>query len=88
MSGIVFAGLLLAVFGPQWIERPTLGPALIVGMSSVAAPFLLMQPGMGMGIAARFTARPALARLNSVITHAVFGVGLYIAGWTMKAMHA
>lgn len=87
VSGIVFAGLLLAVFGTQWIEQPTLGPALIVGVGSVAAPFLLMQPGMGMGIAARFTARPALARLNSVITHAVFGVGLYAAGWAMKAMH-
>lgn len=86
VSGIVFAGLLLAAFGTQWIEQPTLGPALIIGMGSIAAPFLLMQPGMGMGIAARLTARPALARLNSVITHAVFGVGLYAAGWAMKAM--
>ena len=85
-SGIFFAGLLLAVFGIQWIEQPTLGPALIIGTGSIAAPILLMQPGMGMGIAARLTARPALARLNSVITLAVFGVGLYAAVWAMKAM--
>jgi hypothetical protein len=87
VSGIVFAGVLLGVFGTQWIDQPTLGPALIVGMGSVAAPFLLMQPGMGMGVAARLASRPMCARLNSVITHAVFGVGLYAAGWAMKAMH-
>jgi len=88
VSGVVFAGILLAVFGIQWIDQPALGPALIVGMGSVAAPFLLMQPGMGMGIAARLTTRPAIARLNSVITHAVFGVGLYVASWAMKAIRA
>jgi hypothetical protein len=85
-SGMVFAGLLLAVFGIHWIGQPTLGPALIVGIGSVAAPFLLMQPGMGMGIAARLATRPALARLNSLVTHAVFGVGLSAAGWMVKAM--
>jgi hypothetical protein len=85
-SGIVFAGLLLAVFGVDWTRQPTLVPALIVGIGSVAAPFLLMQPGMGMGIAARLAPRPALARLNSLVTHAVFGIGLYTAGWTMKAV--
>ena len=87
VSGIVFAGVLLAIFGIAWIDQPTLGPALIVGMGSLAAPFLLMQPGMGMGVAARFASRPMRARLNSVITHAVFGVGLYAAGWAMKAMN-
>lgn len=85
-SGIAFSGLLLAVFGVDWTRQPTLVPALVVGIGSVAAPFLLMQPGMGMGIAARLAPRPALARLNSLVTHAVFGVGLYAAGWTMKAV--
>ena len=86
LSGIVFAGVLLAVFGTPWVDQPTLGPALIVGIGSVAAPFLLMQPGMGMGIAARFAPRPGRARINSLITHAVFGVGLYASGWTVKAV--
>ncbi len=56
--GIAFAGVLLAVWGAGWAARPTLGPALAVGLGSVAAPFLLMQPGMGAGIAARRTPRP------------------------------
>lgn len=45
----------------------------------MAAPFLLMQPGMGAGIAASRTPRPTIARLHSLLTHAIFGLGLYAA---------
>ena len=73
--GIAFAGLLVVLQGPQ----PTLASALMVGIGTVAAPFLLMQPGMGAGIAASRTPRPNAARLQSLATHAVFGFGLYAA---------
>jgi len=78
LIGIAFAGVLLAGWGPDWVCDPTIGPALIVGIGSVAAPFFVMQPAMGAGIAASRTPRPAAARLHSVITHAVFGLGLYV----------
>ncbi|NIA67732.1 DUF2938 domain-containing protein [Pelagibius litoralis] len=81
LIGIVFAAVLLAIWGPDWARHPTLGPALIVGIGSVAAPFLIMQPGMGAGIAASRTPQPAAARLRSLVTHGVFGLGLYAAGW-------
>lgn len=77
--GIAFAATLLAIHGLDWVCRPTLGPALLVGIGSVAAPFLLMQPGMGAGIAASRTANPTAARLQSLLTHAIFGFGLYAA---------
>lgn len=80
LIGIAFAGLLLALWGLDWARHPTLGPALIVGIGSVAAPFLLMQPGMGAGIAASRTPRPGAARLRSLVAHGVFGLGLYAAG--------
>jgi hypothetical protein len=78
LIGVAFAFALLAVYGAQWSRHPTLGPALVVGIASVAAPFLLMQPGMGAGLASRRTANPTTSRLRSVITHAVFGFGLYM----------
>jgi hypothetical protein len=81
LIGISFASVLLAIWGVDWVQRPTIGPALIVGIGSVAAPFLLMQPGMGAGIAASRTPDPAAARLRSLMTHVVFGFGLYAAGW-------
>jgi len=81
LIGIAFAALLLGVWGLEWIARPTLLPALAVGVGTVLAPFLLMQPGMGAGIAARNTPRPGAARRQSLVNHAVFGLGLYAAGW-------
>ncbi len=84
LIGVVFAAFLLAIWGLEWAHDPTLGPALIVGSGSVAAPFLLMQPGMGAGIAARRTAQPWAARLRSLVTHIVFGFGLYASGWIVR----
>ena len=88
LIGIAFAALLLALFGTQWLARPTLTPALIVGVGTVALPFLVMQPGMGAGIAASRTPRPAAARLQSLVTHGVFGLGLYVSGWIVRALCA
>lgn len=77
--GIAFAALLLLLWGPDWLDRPTLVPALIVGLGSVAAPFFLMQPAMGVGVAARRSPDPAAARAQSLVTHAIFGISLYLA---------
>jgi hypothetical protein len=79
LIGIAFALLLPAFCGTEWIQRPTLLPALIVGIGTVLAPFLIMQPAMGL--------RPSgAARLQSLITHAVFGLGLYIAGKVISSL--
>lgn len=73
LIGIAFAGALLGIWGLEWIRHPALLPALLVGIATVAAPLLLMQPGMGFGFSARRAA-------HSLVTHFVFGVGLYAAG--------
>ena len=85
-TGVAFAAVLIAIAGRAWVAHPTLAPALIVGVTSVAAPFLLMQPGMGMGIAGARTPRPAAVRLQSLVTHSVFGLGLYAAGWIARGL--
>lgn len=86
LIGVAFAGLLIGIWGRPWIEQPTIGPALAVGIGTVAAPFLVMQPSMGAGIAASRTPHPASARLQSLITHAVFGLGLYATGWAVHTL--
>jgi len=77
--GIAFAALLALVAGAGWFERPTIAPALATGIATVLVPFLVMQPAMGSGFAASRTPRPAAARLQSLLTHTVFGFGLYLA---------
>lgn len=84
LTGICFAALLPAIWGFGWICQPTIWPALLVGVGTVAAPFLLMQPGMGAGIAASRTPRPAAARLQSLVTHAIFGLGLYAVAQVIR----
>jgi hypothetical protein len=79
--GILFAAALIVINGTHWVRQPTFTQAFIFGVGTVVAPFLLMQPGMGAGIAASRTARPAVSRLQSLITHAVFGIGLYAAAF-------
>jgi len=86
LVGIAFAGGLLAICGLAWTRQPTLAPALVLGIATVTAPFLLMQPGMGAGIAASRTPRPNSARLQSLVTHAVFGLGLYASGFVLKLL--
>lgn len=81
LIGITFAALLTGIWGPEWMRNPTIAPALIVGIGTVAAPMLLMQPGMGAGIAASRTPRPGAARIQSLLTHLAFALGLYAAGW-------
>jgi hypothetical protein len=81
LIGFAFAAVLLGIWGLDWARDPSLAPALLVGVGTVAAPFLVMQPGMGAGIAASRTPRPGAARAQSLVTHAIFGFGLYAAGW-------
>ena len=75
--GIFYAVLLLAIWGLDWAREPTLLPALILALAALVAPFFVMQPGMGAGIAASRTPNPTQARLRSLLNHAVFGIGLY-----------
>ena len=84
LTGIAFAAILLALAGPAWLQHPTLAPALLLGIATIVAPFFILQPGLGAGIAASRTPRPNIARLRSLLTHTVFGAGLYASGWAVK----
>lgn len=77
--GAVFAVGLVVLTSGAWLSRPTLLPALTYGIATVVFPYFLLQPALGFGLAASRTPKPTQARLKSLTTHAVFGVGLYLA---------
>jgi hypothetical protein len=77
--GVVFAVALLLVWGLEWAQAPTLLPALAVGMGTIWAPWFVMQPAMGAGIAGSRTPNPRASRLRNLGTHDVYGAGLYLA---------
>ncbi|KER70388.1 hypothetical protein HR51_17815 [Burkholderia cepacia] len=84
--GIAFAALPVALAGTEWIGTPTPLPALVAGLASVVAPFFVMQPAFGFGIAASRTPNPGVARRRSLITHLSYGVGLYLTAVTLAAL--
>ncbi|MFD5867226.1 DUF2938 domain-containing protein [Corynebacterium sp. NPDC060344] len=81
--GIGFAAA-LAALRPGWVDRPTLAPALAMGIGTVAAPWLIMQPAFGMGVAAARTPDPAAARLGSLRAHATYGAGLWLSAGILR----
>jgi hypothetical protein len=76
--GVIFALVLVVLTSGDWLLRPTLLPALLYGIATVVFPFFIMQPSLGLGIASSRTPKPAQARLKSLVTHTVFGLGLYV----------
>lgn len=80
MIGVIFAIMFAALVGTDWLYHPTLVPAIVFGVVSVLAPFFLLQPALGLGIAASRTPDPMQARFRSLVNHVVFGFGLYLFG--------
>lgn len=78
MIGVVFAQAFVVIAPGDWLARPALLPALLYGIGTVVFPFFMMQPLLGLGIASSRAPKPAQARLKSLATHTVFGIGLYV----------
>ena len=76
--GVMLALVFVALTSGDWLARPTVLPALVYGIATVVFPLFIMQPSLGLGVAASRTPNPTQARLKSLATHAVFGVGLYL----------
>lgn len=86
LVGVTYALLLVIPNSGRWLENPSLLPALLVGISTVLIPYFIMQPSFGLGIAAARTPNPTQARLRSLMSHTVFGVGLYVSALTLSHM--
>lgn len=83
--GIGFAAMMLCIHGLQWARSPTLIPAVAVGAATVIAPWFILQPALGAGIASSRTPTPVLNSCKSLLSHTVFGAGLYLAAAVVAA---
>ena len=79
--GVTFAIAFVALAGSNWLQHPTPIPAFVFGAVTVLAPFLILQPAFGFGLAASKAPNPRQARLRSLMNHIAFGAGLYLFGW-------
>ncbi len=86
LIGITFAFLLVLFYGESWLANPTLFPAVIIGIITVVSPLFIMQPAFGFGIASSKLSNPNMRRFKSLLTHLVYGVGLYLAALLIQAL--
>ncbi|MCT4641499.1 MAG: DUF2938 domain-containing protein [Bacteriovoracaceae bacterium] len=84
--GIFFAKVLLIWKGEIWLSDPILLPCLIVGFFTIVAPFFIMQPAFGLGIAGSKTPFMFTIWLKSTSAHLSYGIGLYLAARFMKLL--
>jgi len=66
------------------IEAHDIPGAIAIGIG--AFPFFIMQPSFGLGIVASRTPKPTQARLKSLVTHTVFGIGLYVCALAVSCL--
>lgn len=78
LIGTTFAFILVIFYGKEWLNQPVLFPALLIGIITIAAPLFIMQPAFGYGIASANLPDPNLKRLKSLLTHVIFGLGMYL----------
>lgn len=82
--GMAFALAFVALAPGGWLARPTLLPALLFGIVTVVFPLFVLQPALGLGMASARAPNPRQARLKSLATHTVFGVGLYLVALALS----
>ena len=75
--GIGYGFLLITIFGRTWLAAPTVIPAVVLSLVLLVAPYFVMMPGLGLGIAGAKTPKPNVTRLKSVLGHTAFGLGMY-----------
>lgn len=75
--GAFYGMIVTLIGGAAWISKPALGIPLVVGLVTVGAGWFILQPGLGLGIAASKTPNPNKVRGLNILGHIVFALGIY-----------
>ena len=82
VTGVIYGLAYLYIVRVLLSSSPSLTSAVLFGLVTLVAPWLMMQPAMGAGIFATRTPSPNVMRLVNLSMHTVFGASLY-AGWLL-----
>ena len=82
--GIAYGIILALALGSSWLAEPTLLPAWIWAIATVAAGWFLLQPGLGLGCAASKTPNPNKVRALNLLAHTAVGLGLWLTALPIR----
>ncbi len=77
-TGILFAALLIAWQGSGWLVRPTVLPAVQLGLLTLFFSWFMISPALGHGVAARKLPSATGFRLSGVLSHGLMGFGYFL----------
>ena len=82
--GMLYGVVLALIVGETWFAAPTFLPAWILGIVTVGAGWFLLQPGLGIGVAAAKLPNANTVRVLNLVSHTVFALGLYGTALLMR----
>jgi hypothetical protein len=82
--GILYGLILALIVGDGWFAAPTFLPAWILGIVTVGAGWFLLQPGLGIGVAASKLPNANKVRVLNLVSHTVFALGLFGTALLMR----
>jgi hypothetical protein len=65
-------------------QEPTHVSAIAFGLATIVAPWLVMQPALGLGVMAARAPKPAATRAVNLSNHTVLGLGLCLGTTVVK----
>lgn len=86
LLGVMFGIGFALLFGAPALEAPQLWQGLSFGLGTVLVPWLVFQPLFGWGFAMSRAPEPWKMRMKGMITHSVFGLGLWLSALVLRAI--
>ncbi len=77
LIGISYGISLFIIWGENWLIQPTIDEPVMISWVLLIAPFFIMMPGLGAGVAGQNTPNPTLTRFKSLVGHTIFGIGMF-----------
>ncbi|CAI3930005.1 MULTISPECIES: DUF2938 domain-containing protein [Commensalibacter] len=75
--GILYGVLFALYVGTGWFAYPTFLPTWVWGMITIGAGWFLLQPGLGIGVAASQLSNAWTVRILNIVAHSFFALGMY-----------
>jgi hypothetical protein len=82
--GLAYGVIFALIIGPGWLAAPTLLPAWIFGIVTLGAGWFILQHCLGAGMAASRTPNPGARRIEGLIGHTVFGIGIWLTALLIR----
>jgi len=84
--GATYGLLLVWIQGPAWLSKPSVLAPVALSLALLVAPYFVMMPGLGLGVAGSRTPRPNITRLKSALAHTAFGLGMFGTAFVLNRL--